>query len=155
RSSRVRPSLRSGAVEIFASLALAFALLAAAPATSNAAPLKIAYSDWPRWVPWDGGVHKGRFRAGGADVEFRWFEYAPSMDASAAGQVDAGAMTNGDALVTGATGAKSVAILLNDCSNGNDMVVAKPRSKDVKGLKGKKIGVEVGFVSHLLLLNAL
>ncbi len=49
----------------------------------------------------------------------------------------------------------SVGILLNDYSNGNDMVVARPGIKDVKALKGKKIGVEVGFVSHLLLINAL
>jgi len=64
-------------------------------------------------------------------------------------------MTNGDALVTGATGAKSVMILINDYSNGNDMVVAKPGIDSLKDLKGKKIGVEIGFVGHLLLLNGL
>jgi NitT/TauT family transport system substrate-binding protein len=143
---------KSGAVEIFAALAL---FLALAPAPVHSAPLKIAYSDWPGWVAWDIGVQKGWFKAEGVDVVFTWFEYVPSMDAFAAGKVDAVAMTNGDALVTGATGAKSVAILLNDYSNGNDMIVAKPGIKDVKGLKGKKIGVEVGFVDHLLLLKAL
>jgi NitT/TauT family transport system substrate-binding protein len=121
----------------------------------QAAPLKIAYSDWPGWVAWDVGVQKGWFKAEGVAVDFVWFEYVPSMDAFAAGKVDAVAMTNGDALVTGATGAKSVAILLNDYSNGNDMIVAKPGIKTVKDLKGKKIGVEVGFVDHLLLLKAL
>jgi len=147
---------RTGAVELFASLALAVGLFtAAAPAPVHAAPLKIAYSDWPGWVAWDIGVQKGWFKAEGVDVEFLWFEYVPSMDAFAAGKVDAVTMTNGDALVTGATGAKSVAIVLNDYSNGNDMIVAKPGIKDVKSLKGKKIGVEVGFVSHLLLLTAL
>jgi len=69
--------------------------------------------------------------------------------------VEAVAMTNGDALVTGATGAKSVMILVNDYSNGNDMVVAGPGIGSVKELKGKKIGVEIGFVGHLLLLDAL
>lgn len=136
-------------------LSALLAALAFAAASLHAAPLKIAYSDWPGWVAWDIGVQKGWFKAEGVDVEFLWFEYVPSMDAFAAGQVDAVTMTNGDALVTGATGAKSVAILINDYSNGNDMVVAKPGIKDVKSLKGKKIGVEVGFVSHLLLLNAL
>jgi NitT/TauT family transport system substrate-binding protein len=77
------------------------------------------------------------------------------MDAFAAGKLDAVGMTNGDTLVTGATGAKGVMFLLNDYSNGNDMIIAKPGIKSVKELKGKKIGVEVGFVSHLLLLNAL
>ncbi len=104
---------RTGAAELFAALALFVSVLL--PATSvQAAPLKIAYSDWPGWVAWDVGVQKGWFKAEGVDVEFTWFEYVPSMDAFAAGKVDAVAMANGDALVTGATGAKSVAILLND-----------------------------------------
>jgi NitT/TauT family transport system substrate-binding protein len=77
------------------------------------------------------------------------------MEAFSAGKVDAVAMTNGDQLVTGASGAASVAILINDYSNGNDMIVARSGIDKVEQLKGKKIGVEVGFVSHLLLLNAL
>ena len=35
------------------------------------------------------------------------------------------------------------------------MVVARAGIQSVEQLKGKKVGVEVGFVSHLLLLNAL
>lgn len=121
----------------------------------QAAPLKIAYSDWPGWVAWEIAIQKGWFKDAGVDVEFKWFEYVPSMDAYSAGKVDAVCMTNGDALVTGSTGAPSVAILLNDFSNGNDMVVAKPGIESIKQLKGKNVGVEVGFVSHLLLLHAL
>ena len=64
-------------------------------------------------------------------------------------------MTNGDALVTGAGGGKSVMIMLTDYSNGNDMIVGKPGIKSLKDLKGKKVGLEVGFVEHLLLLNGL
>merc|ERR1712058_66030 len=87
--------------------------------------------------------------------EFQWLEYVPSMDAFAAGQVDACCMTNVDALVTGATGKKGVGIIINDYSNGNDMVVALPGITKVSQLKGKKVGVETGFVGHLLLLQAL
>lgn len=118
-------------------------------------PLKVAYSDWPGWVAWDIGIEKGWFKEAGVDVKFVWFEYVPSMDAFAAGKVDAVTVTNGDALVLGSQGAPSVGILINDYSNGNDMVVAKPGITSMKQLKGKKVGVEVGFVSHLLLLNAL
>jgi NitT/TauT family transport system substrate-binding protein len=117
--------------------------------------LTIAYSDWPGWVAWDIGLKKGWFDAAGVKVDFKWFEYVPSMEAFSAGKVDAVAMTNGDQLVTGASGAPSVALLINDYSNGNDMIVAKAGINSVAQLKGKKIGVEVGFVSHLLLLNAL
>jgi NitT/TauT family transport system substrate-binding protein len=125
------------------------------PPAANVEPLTIAYSDWPGWVAWDVGLKKGWFDAAGVKVDFKWFEYVPSMEAFSAGKVDAVAMTNGDQLVTGASGAPSVALLLNDYSNGNDMIVARSGIDRVEQLKGKKVGVEVGFVSHLLLLNAL
>ena len=64
-------------------------------------------------------------------------------------------MTNGDALVTGSTGAPSTMIIINDYSNGNDMIIGQPGITSMKQLKGKKIGVEVGFVDHLLVLKAL
>lgn len=135
------------------------AALAAASLLSLAAqaadPLKIGYSDWPGWVAWEVAIEKGWFKEAGVDVQFEWFDYVASMEAFAAGQLDAVAMTNGDALVTGATGGKNVMILVNDYSNGNDMVVAAPGIESIKDLKGKKIGVEIGFVGHLLLLNAL
>lgn len=120
-----------------------------------AEPLKIAYSDWPGWVAWEVAIQKGWFKEAGVDVKFEWFEYVPSMEAYSANKVDAVAMTNGDGLVTGATGAKSKAIIINDYSNGNDMIVARPGINSLKDLKGKKIGVEIGFVDHLLLLKGL
>jgi NitT/TauT family transport system substrate-binding protein len=122
---------------------------------AGAAPLKIGYSDWPGWVAWEVAVDKGWFKEAGLDVTFEWFDYVASMDAFAAGQLDAVSMTNGDALVTGASGAKSVMILVNDYSNGNDMIIGAPGVDSLKALKGKKVGVEVGFVDHLLLLNGL
>ena len=127
----------------------------AARATLSAAPLKVAFSDWPGWTAWEIAAQKGWFKKAGVEVELLWFEYGPSMEAFTAGQVDAVMVTNGDALVTGAGGAKNVMITITDYSNGNDMIVARPGIKSVKDLKGKKIGIEVGFVSHLMLLNAL
>ena len=132
----------------------------AAPAGSADTPakpgqLRIAYSDWPGWVAWEIAIQKGWFKEAGVDVDFKWFEYAPSMEAYSAGKVDAVAVTNGDALVTGSSGGKSTCIVANDYSDGNDMIVAKPGIKTMAQLKGKKIGVEVGFVDHLLLMNAL
>jgi NitT/TauT family transport system substrate-binding protein len=120
-----------------------------------AAPLKIGYSDWPGWVAWQVAIDKGWFKEAGVDVKFEWFDYSASMDAFAAGKLDAVGMTNGDALVTGSGGGKSTTILITDYSNGNDMIVAKPGIKSVKDLKGKKVAVEVGLVDHLLIVNAL
>jgi len=129
--------------------------LLAACSLAKAEPLKIAYSDWPGWVAWEIAIQKGWFKEAGVDVEFMWFDYVPSMDAYVAGKVDAVTMTNGDALVTGATGKPSVGIIINDFSNGNDMIVAAPGIETIKDLKGKKVGLEEGFVSHLLLLTGL
>src|SRR5690606_28332246 len=120
-------------------------------ASVNATPLKIAYSDWPGWVAWEIGIQNDWFAEEGVEVEFLWFDYVPSMDAYVAGQVDAVTMTNGDALVTGATGKPSVGIILNDFSNGNDMIVGAPGIDSLEDLVGKKIGVEEGYVIHLLL----
>lgn len=122
--------------------------------SAQADPLKIGYSDWPGWVAWEIAIQKGWFEEAGVDVEFIWFDYVASMDAYAAGQIDAVSMTNGDALVTG-TARPSVAIIINDYSNGNDMLVATPDVKKVTDLKGKKIGAELGFVGHLLAITAL
>ncbi|MGA0334204.1 MAG: ABC transporter substrate-binding protein [Kiritimatiellia bacterium] len=117
--------------------------------------LTIGYSDWPGWVAWEVAIQKGFFEEVGVDVKFEWFEYVPSMDAFAAKKLDAVCMTNGDTLVTGATGGMGVMILINDYSNGNDMVVAAPGFESIADLKGKSVGVELGFVSHLLLNNGL
>ena len=124
-------------------------------ASLAAAPLKVAYSDWPGWTAFAIAQEKGWYKDAGIEVELLWFEYGPSMEAYAAGKVDAVMVTNGDALVTGAGGAKNTMILVTDYSNGNDMVVATKGIGSMKDLKGKKIGVEVGFVDHLLLLNGL
>ena len=130
-------------------------LLFGALGAQAAAPIKIGYSDWPGWVAWQVAIDKGWIKEAGVDVDFEWFDYSASMDAFAAGKLDAVAMTNGDMLVTGSGGAKGTVVLLTDYSNGNDMIVAKAGVKSVKDLKGKKVAVEVGLVEHLLIVNAL
>jgi NitT/TauT family transport system substrate-binding protein len=146
---------RAGAIQGLLAAVAGFGLSLPALPAAAAEPLRIAYSDWPGWVAWQVAIERKLFEKKGVAVEFLWFDYVASMDAYAAGKVDAVAVTNGDALVTGANGAANVIILINDYSNGNDMVVAKPGIGSVAELEGKKIGVEVGFVSHLLLLDGL
>ncbi len=119
-------------------------------AGANAEPLKIAYSDWPGWTPWEIAIKKGWLKD--VNVKFEWMDYVASLDAFAAGKLDACSMTNGDAL---AISTPSVCIIINDYSNGNDMFIAKKGISSVKDLKGKKIGLEEGFVPHLLVLQAL
>jgi NitT/TauT family transport system substrate-binding protein len=131
------------------------ASVASAPAPAPAkTPLRVAYSDWPGWTAFEVGIQKGWFKEAGLDVEFSWFDYLPSLDAFSSGKVDAVMVTNGDALVTGANGGKSKMILLTDYSNGNDKVIARPGIGDFKKLKGKKVGLELTLVEHLLFLKA-
>lgn len=134
---------------------LALPMLLACSALVQAAPLKVGYSDWPGWVAFQVAIEKGWFKEAGVDVRFEWFDYSASMEAFAAGKIDAVTMTNGDALVTGAGGGKSVMLMLTDYSNGNDMIVGKGPVRSIKDLKGKKVAVELGLVEHLLLLNGL
>lgn len=117
--------------------------------------LKIAYSDWPGWTAWEIADKKGFFKKHDVDVKLEWFDYGPSMDAFAAKKVDAVGVANGDAMVLNATGARNVTILINDYSNGNDKIIGAPGINSIKDLKGKKVGVEIGCLSHALLINAL
>ena len=129
--------------------------LASLARPAAAAPLTVGYSDWPGWVAWQVAIDKGWIKDAGLDLTFQWFDYSASMDAFSAGKLDANLMTNGDTLVTGAGGGKGIMVMLTDYSNGNDMIVAKPGIKSLKDLKGKKVGIEVGLVEHLLLLHGL
>lgn len=140
---------------VLRTLAVGALALALSPALRAAEPLKVGYSDWPGWIAWEVAIQKGWLKEAGANVEFVWMEYVPSMDAFAAGKLDGVGMTNGDALVYGSNGTKATLILVNDYSDGNDMIIAKPGINSFKDLKGKKIGVEVNFVDHLLLLKGL
>ncbi len=98
---------------------------------------------------------KGWFKDAGLDVDLVWFDYLPSLDAFAAGKVDAVTAVATDALVNGANGAKSKIIALLDYSDGSDMIIGKPGIDSIKDLKGQKVGIEVTLVEHLLLLEAL
>jgi NitT/TauT family transport system substrate-binding protein len=123
---------------------------AVTPPAPAKTPLRVAYSDWPGWTAFEVGIQKGWFKDAGIDVEFSWADYGATLDNFSAGKADAVMVTNGDALVTGASGAKSKMILLTDYSNGNDKVVGRPGIKTFKDLKGKKVGLELTLVEQLL-----
>lgn len=123
--------------------------------SANAEPLKIAYSDWPGWTAWDIAQQKGFFKKHDVKVDLVWLEYGASLDAFAGGSVDAVGCANSDSMVLNATGARNLMVLINDYSNGNDKIVGGPGIKSIKDLKGKKVGVEIGCLSHAMLLHSL
>src|SRR5687768_11695015 len=144
--------------QFISTVARAAAVTAVAPVVYGADgidPLKVAYSDWPGWTLLEVAKQKGWFKEAGVAVELLWFDYLPSIDAFSAGKVDGITIAASDALVTGANGAKSKIIMVMDYSDGNDKIIGKPGVNSIKDLKGKKVGIEVNLVDHLLLLKAL
>src|ERR1700692_1468384 len=73
-------------------------------------PLRIGFSDWPGWTPWQIAIDKGWFKQAGVNVDMQWFDYSASLDAFSAGKLDGDFVANGDGLSTGANGAKNVLI---------------------------------------------
>ena len=135
--------------------ALAFASLFTLTGSASADPLKIGYSDWPGYTILEVAKQKDWFKEAGVDVDLVWFDYLASIDAYSAGKIDADCIVATDALGAGATGAKGKFIALLDFSEGSDMIVGKPGVESIKDLKGQKVGIEIGLVEHLLLLQAL
>lgn len=134
----------------------AVAASAESASTADAKPINIGYSDWPGWVAWDIADQQGFFKKHGANVKLTWFPvYTDSLNAFAAGQVDANCQAWGDTLGPLAQGLALKAVLVNDNSYGNDAMIAQPGITSVKQLKGKKVATELGTVDHFLMLKAL
>ena len=119
-------------------------------------PIKLGFSAWPGWFPWQVAGEAGLFKKAGVDVDLVWFEgYLDSINALAAGQLDANSQTLNDTIGSVAAGAGQVIVLVNDNSTGNDQIIVSKEIKTVQDLKGKKIGLEAGVVDHYLLLLGL
>jgi NitT/TauT family transport system substrate-binding protein len=128
---------------------------AAAPA-SGSSTIKLGFSAWPGWFPWQVAAEKKLFEANGLTVEPTYFDsYTDSLNALAAGKIDANSQTLNDTLSSVSGGAKETVVLVNDNSTGNDQIIAKPGISSVADLKGKTVAVEEGTVDHYLLLLAL
>ena len=121
----------------------------------KAKPLKIGYSDWIGWVAWEIAIAKDWFHEEQAEVELLWMDYTSSIEAYQNGEIQGVCMTNGDALVTASQGTPTVGILINDYSAGNDKVIVSEDIKTFQDLKGRRVALELKYVSHLLFLHGL
>ncbi|NBW81886.1 aliphatic sulfonate ABC transporter substrate-binding protein [bacterium] len=123
---------------------------------AGAAPIKLGYSPWPGWFPWQIAAEKGLFKKRGVEVELVWYpDYLASMEALSKGKIDANSQTLIDALTSAASGKRLKVVLVNDNSTGNDQLIARKEIKSVADLKGKTVAAEAGTVDHFLLLVAL
>jgi NitT/TauT family transport system substrate-binding protein len=118
--------------------------------------ITIGYSDWPGWTCWDIAEKQGFFKKHNVNVKLVWFPtYTDSLNALAAGQVDANCQTWIDTMGPLAQGQALKAVLVNDNSAGNDAIVAGAGIHSVKELRGKKVATELGTVEQFLLDKAL
>lgn len=122
----------------------------------TAQSIRLGFSAWPGWFPWQVAEEQGLFATHGVAVELTYFDsYTDSLTALATGNLDANSQTLNDTLASVSGGAEQTIVLVNDNSTGNDQIIAAPGITDIAGLRGKKVAVEQGTVDHYLLLLAL
>ncbi|MBD2100371.1 ABC transporter substrate-binding protein [Leptolyngbya sp. FACHB-261] len=128
--------------------------------TSNAgtsaaasAPVRMGFSAWPGWIPWQIAQDEKLFEANNVTVDLKWFDgYLDSIKALTAGQLDANTQTLNDTISSVAAGSDQVIVLVNDNSTGNDKIIVSEGINQIADLKGKRVAAEEGTVDHFLLL---
>ncbi len=127
---------------------IAFSALAQKPTFT------VGWSVYAGWTPYyymnkAGILHKWADKYGIA-IKVQRFDYAPSLDAFVARNIDACAMTNMEALdMPAASGVPTTVVLIGDYSNGNDALLVR-NDLQLKDLAGKKLLLVQKTVSEYL-----
>ncbi|MEM6463075.1 MAG: putative urea ABC transporter substrate-binding protein [Pseudomonadota bacterium] len=121
---------------------------------------KVCWTIYAGWMPW-GYVSESGIMDKWADkydinVEITQFnDYIESINQYTAGEFDACAMTNMDALsIPSGSGIDTTVLIAGDYSNGNDGLVLKDGG-DLDSIKGQNINLVELSVSHYFLARAL
>lgn len=113
-----------------AAAALLFIAAFAASARAVTPTFTIGWSVYAGWNPYfymaRSGILNYWARKYGIDIKVQRFDYAASLDAFVAKNIDACTMTNMEALdMPAAAGVDSSVIIIGDYSNGNDAILAR------------------------------
>ena len=108
--------------------------MASAPVRAATPSFTVGWSVYVGWDPYYYMAKSGILRKWadkyGININVQRFDYAPSLDAFVAKNIDACAMTNMEALdMPAAAGVDTTAIIVGDYSNGNDAVIARQGSR--------------------------
>src|SRR6266853_1704916 len=117
---------------------------------------------WSVYVGWDpyyfmakSGILRKWADKYGINIRVQRFDYAPSLDAFVAKNIDACAMTNMEALdMHAAAGVDSTVIIMGDYSNGNDAVMVR-NGLSFDKLPGQPVMLVQKTVSEYLLERAM
>src|SRR6266851_5561907 len=138
---------------------LVFCVLVAIPAFAETPSFTIGWSIYAGWTPYHYMQKSGLLRKWadkyGISIKVQRFDYAPSLDAFVARNIDACTMTNMEALdMPAASGVPTTVVLIGDYSNGNDALLVRDNLK-LADLAGKKLLLVEKTVSEYLFDRAM
>ncbi len=118
--------------------------------------LRVGFNTWVGYGPLYIAQEKKFFADEGLMVELERIEGTPERrGALIAKRLDILGSTLDDLVVGASQGVEATLIAACDESNGADGIVVKNDIADVKGLAGRQIAVQPGFVNHFFLLYVL
>jgi NitT/TauT family transport system substrate-binding protein len=129
-------------------------LAACAGEPPSAEPLRLRLVTWPGYAPLYAVAEHDLAAPTMLDVSTS--ELAQdNYRAFAEGRVDVLATTLHSAIQFADQGTETVIIMVTDYSNGADGIIARPGIDEVADLRGQRVGVESGSISHYVLLRGL
>src|SRR6266853_2683948 len=138
---------------------LCFFLLLTTSAAAQKPTFTVGWSIYAGWTPYHYLVKSGILKKWadkyGITIKVQRFDYAPSLDAFVARNIDACAMTNMEALdMPAAAGIDTTSIITGDYSNGNDALLVR-RDLTIPQLPGRKVLLVEKTVSQYLFERAM
>lgn len=133
--------------------------LLAIPASAQRPSFTVGWSIYAGWTPYHylakSGILNKWADKYGITIKVQRFDYAPSLDAFVARNIDACTMTNMEALdMPAASGVPTTVLLIGDYSNGNDALLVRG-GVNIKDLPGKKLLLVEKTVSEYLFDRAM
>src|ERR1700693_1711601 len=157
KSNKHRLPYGRGSVRLLLALLALIALMGSAPAATPS--FTVGWSVYVGWNPYyymqKSGILKKWADKYGIAIKVQRFDYAPSLDAFVARNIEACAMTNMEALdMPAASGVPTTVVLIGDYSNGNDALLVR-NGLQMKDLAGKKMLLVQKTVSEYLFDRAM
>ena len=118
--------------------------------------LRIGISQWPGFDVALYAKEAGLFEKRNLDIEFvRFDNQQDSSRAVLRGRLDAAFVALWDVMQVTPGNDNPVFVMVTNVSAGADGIVTQPEIKSLEDLRGKQVGVKLGTVNHLILLEAL